>query len=57
VDRLFFALLRLSGCNQTAQRLIINRTPDVQANIVVTSPAFKNGDPLPVKYTTTLELS
>lgn len=47
----------ITGCNGATERMVINRSPDVPQNIVVTSPAFKNGDPLPVKYTTSLDIS
>ncbi len=57
MDRIFLVLFLVTGCNQTAQRLIVNRTPDVPANIELTSPAFQNGEALPRKYTTTLDLS
>jgi Raf kinase inhibitor-like YbhB/YbcL family protein len=56
-DLSFVFLVLLVGCNQTAQRLIINRTPDVPGMIVVSSSAFRNGEALPAKYTTTLDLS
>jgi len=46
----------LIGCNQTAQRLISNRT-DVPSSITLTSPAFADGHPIPTKYATSLDLS
>jgi Raf kinase inhibitor-like YbhB/YbcL family protein len=48
--------LLLCSCNQTVQRLVTNRC-DVPATISITSPAFGNGQPIPQKYGTSLDIS
>ena len=45
------------GCSPNFDKLIINRTPDVPGSIIVTSTAFKNGQAIPDKYATTLDVS
>ena len=54
----FVALLTLltTSCAQTSQRLLINRC-DVPATISIWSPAFADGQPIPIKYATSLDLS